>query len=106
MRRVPNSTYRLQLHAGFTFDDAGRVADYLKRLGFSHVYSSPYLQASPDSMHGYDVVDHEKVNEEIGGEEGHKRFCDRLAHLGLGQVLDIVHEKVNEEIGGEEGHKR
>src|ERR1035437_2430690 len=90
MRRVPNSTYRLQLHAGFTFDDAGRVADYLKRLGVSHVYSSPYLQASPGSMHGYDVVDHEKVNEEIGGEEGHKRFCDRLAHLGLGQVLDIV----------------
>src|ERR1700678_2982188 len=41
-------------------------------------------------MHGYDVVDHEKVNEELGGEEGHKRFCLRLAELGLGQVLDIV----------------
>jgi (1->4)-alpha-D-glucan 1-alpha-D-glucosylmutase len=90
MRRVPNSTYRLQLHKGFTFDDAGRVADYLKNLGVSHVYSSPYLQASPGSMHGYDVVDHEKVNKEIGGEECHKRFCERLAHLGLGQVLDIV----------------
>jgi (1->4)-alpha-D-glucan 1-alpha-D-glucosylmutase len=90
MPRVPSSTYRLQLHAGFTFDDAGRIADYLKRLGVSHVYSSPYLQASPGSKHGYDVVDHEKVNQEIGGEEGHKRYCERLRTLGLGQVLDIV----------------
>lgn len=90
MRRVPSSTYRLQLHANFTFDDAGRIADYLKALGISHVYSSPYLQAAPDSMHGYDVVDHEKVNEELGGEDGHRRFCERLQHVGLGQVLDIV----------------
>src|ERR1039458_9303968 len=90
MRRVPSSTYRLQLHANFTFDDAGRIADYLKALGISHVYSSPYLQAAPGSMHGYDVVDHEKVNEELGGEEGHKQFCERLQDVGLGQILDIL----------------
>ena len=41
-------------------------------------------------MHGYDVVDPQKVNEELGGEEGHRRFCQRLAELGMGQVLDIV----------------
>jgi (1->4)-alpha-D-glucan 1-alpha-D-glucosylmutase len=90
MRRIPRSTYRLQLHADFKFDDAIEVAGYLKDLGISHVYSSPYLQASPGSMHGYNVVDHEKVNEELGGEEGHRRFCERLKALGLGQVLDIV----------------
>lgn len=90
MRRIPRSTYRLQLHAGFTFDDAVRIASYLKELGVSHVYSSPYLQASPGSMHGYNVVDHEKVNVELGGEEGHRRFCACLKELGLGQVLDIV----------------
>src|SRR5271170_2537260 len=90
MRRVIHSTYRMQMHAGFTFDDASRVAGYLKSLGISHVYSSPYLQAAPGSMHGYDVVDHQKVNEDLGGEEGHKRFCGRLKELGLGQVLDIV----------------
>jgi (1->4)-alpha-D-glucan 1-alpha-D-glucosylmutase len=90
MRRVPRSTYRLQLHAGFTFDDAIRVSGYLKDLGVSHIYSSPYLQAAPGSMHGYNVVDHEKVNQELGGEEGHRRFCDRLKELGIGQVLDIV----------------
>ncbi|HEY1768366.1 MAG TPA: malto-oligosyltrehalose synthase [Terracidiphilus sp.] len=90
MRRVPHSTYRLQLHADFTFDQASAIAAYLKALGVSHVYSSPYLQAAPGSMHGYNVVDHEKVNEELGGEEGHRRFCERLGEIGLGQVLDIV----------------
>jgi (1->4)-alpha-D-glucan 1-alpha-D-glucosylmutase len=90
MRRVPTSTYRMQLHAGFTFVDAGNVASYLHSLGISHLYSSPYLQAAPGSMHGYDVVDHQKVNEELGGEEGHRRFCEQLKELGMGQVLDIV----------------
>ena len=67
MIRIPGSTYRLQLHKGFTFDDAAAIADYLKALGITHVYSSPYLQAAPESMHGYDVVDHRKVNGELGG---------------------------------------
>ena len=90
MPRIPLSTYRLQLHAGFTFDDAAQVADYLKALGISHVYCSPYLQAIAGSTHGYDVVDPERPNEELGGEDGHSRFCQRLKELGLGQVLDIV----------------
>ncbi len=90
MRRTPLSTYRLQLHAGFTFEDAQRVAEYLKRLGISHIYCSPYLQAAPGSMHGYNVVDHEKVNVELGGEEGLKRFSEKLHELELGQVLDVV----------------
>lgn len=90
MHRNPTSTYRLQLHAGFRFSDAANAADYLKRLGISHVYSSPYLQAAPASMHGYNVVDHEKVNVELGGEEGLKQFSSKLSALGLGQILDIV----------------
>jgi len=88
--RIPNATYRLQLHKDFTFDDASAIADYLRQLGVSHVYCSPYLQAAPGSTHGYDVVDHRAVNAELGGEEGHRRFCARLAEIGLGQVLDIV----------------
>jgi (1->4)-alpha-D-glucan 1-alpha-D-glucosylmutase len=90
MPRVPTSTYRLQMHKGFTFDDAASIADYLHQLGISHVYSSPYLQAAPGSMHGYDVVDHQRVNAELGGAEAHERFCKRLGESGLGQVLDIV----------------
>jgi (1->4)-alpha-D-glucan 1-alpha-D-glucosylmutase len=90
MLRIPSSTYRLQLHKEFTFDDAAGIAEYLHLLGVSHVYSSPYLQASPGSMHGYDVVSHLKVNEELGGRAGHERFCARLGEANLGQVLDIV----------------
>lgn len=88
--RVPVSTYRLQLHKDFTFDDASAIAQYLYDLGVSHVYSSPYLQAAPGSMHGYDVVDHQRVNEELGGSAAHERFSKRLGENGLGQILDIV----------------
>ncbi len=90
MRRVPSSTYRLQLHRDFTFDDAAAIVDYLKTLGVTHVYCSPYLQAAKGSMHGYDVVDHRRVNEELGGAAAHERFSRRLESCGLGQVLDIV----------------
>jgi (1->4)-alpha-D-glucan 1-alpha-D-glucosylmutase len=90
MARIPTSTYRLQLHAGFDFDHASAIADYLHDLGITHIYCSPYLQAAPGSMHGYDVVDHQKVNEELGGIEGHGRLRWRLGELGLGQILDIV----------------
>lgn len=90
MLRVPISTYRLQLHKDFTFEDAGAIADYLRELGISHVYCSPYLQAAPGSMHGYDVVSHQEVNQELGGAQGHEQFSKRLLELGMGQVLDIV----------------
>ncbi|WP_317890955.1 malto-oligosyltrehalose synthase [Granulicella arctica] len=90
MLRTPGSTYRVQLHKDFTFDDAAKIAPYLQDLGVTHIYCSPYLQASPGSMHGYDVVDHQRVNDELGGRAAHGRFCRTLGDLGLGQILDIV----------------
>ena len=69
MASIPSSTYRLQLHPGFTLDDASGVADYLSGLGLTHVYASPYLQAAHGSTHGYDVADHLAVSKELGGEE-------------------------------------
>jgi (1->4)-alpha-D-glucan 1-alpha-D-glucosylmutase len=84
------ATYRVQLHAGFTFDDAAAITGYLARLGVSHLYCSPYLQAAKGSTHGYDVVDHGRLNSELGGDAGHARLVERLAAAGLRQVLDIV----------------
>ncbi len=87
---VPRATYRIQFHAGFPFEAAGDIADYLAGLGVSHLYASPYLQAAPGSTHGYDVVDPGRVNEELGGEEGHARLQWILGERNLGQVLDVV----------------
>ena len=70
----PGSTYRLQLHAGFGFEDAIGVLPYLRALGVTHVYSSPQLQAAKGSTHGYDVVDHSRPNAELGGYAGHARY--------------------------------
>jgi (1->4)-alpha-D-glucan 1-alpha-D-glucosylmutase len=86
----PGATYRLQLQPAFGFDDAATIAPYLARLGVSHLYASPYLQAAPGSTHGYDVIDHSRVNDELGGARGHERMCAALGEAGLGQVLDIV----------------
>ncbi len=84
------STYRLQLHKGFTFRDAAAIVPYLAALGVTHVYCSPYLQAAPGSTHGYDVVDHRRLNEELGGEREFQNFVLALQRSGLGQVVDIV----------------
>ena len=90
MSRPVRATYRVQLHAGFTFDDAAALAPYLADLGISHLYCSPYLQAAPGSTHGYDVVDHTRLNDELGGAEAHARMTAALQAHGIGQVLDIV----------------
>ncbi|HEY8381038.1 MAG TPA: malto-oligosyltrehalose synthase [Microvirga sp.] len=86
----PRATYRLQFHKDFTFDDAVRIVPYLARLGISHVYSSPIHTARPGSIHGYDIVDHSRINPELGGEEGFARLTDALKEHGLGLILDIV----------------
>jgi len=87
---VPLATYRVQLHAGFGFDDTAAIADYLHALGISHLYSSPSLQAGKGSTHGYDVMNHHQVSKELGGVEGHVRLCDSLGRNQLGYILDIV----------------
>jgi len=88
--RAPRSTYRVQLHAGFTFADAEAVLPYLKSLGIGDLYASPIFEARPGSMHGYDVTRHDRLNPELGGEEGFAPLADRLRQLGMGLLLDIV----------------
>ncbi|MEX2586585.1 MAG: malto-oligosyltrehalose synthase [Actinomycetota bacterium] len=86
----PVATYRVQLTPEFGFDQAASIAGYLADLGISHLYTSPYLQAVPGSTHGYDVVDHTKVNEDLGGEQAHARLLKALEEAGLSQVIDVV----------------
>lgn len=87
---TPLATYRLQLTKDFGFDDAARIVPYLKALGITHVYSSPFLAAQAGSTHGYDVVDHRALNPELGGEDGFARFSAALKQAGLGLILDFV----------------
>lgn len=84
------ATYRLQLHGGFTFADAEARVPYLASLGVSHLYLSPILQAVPGSQHGYDVLDHTRVSEELGGEKGLLSLATAARDAGLGIVVDVV----------------
>ena len=88
--RVPVSTYRVQMHKDFTFGDAQGIVGYLKKLGISDFYSSPIFEARPGSMHGYDVTRHDRLNPELGGDEGFQSFSAELQGQGLGLLLDIV----------------
>ena len=87
---IPTSTYRLQFNRGFTFRDAAALVPYLAELGISHCYASPYLRARPRSTHGYDIVDHNCLNPEIGSVEDYEALISALHRHGMGQILDIV----------------
>jgi (1->4)-alpha-D-glucan 1-alpha-D-glucosylmutase len=87
---VPSATYRLQFHQDFGFDDARRVIAYLARLGVSHVYASPLTMARPGSTHGYDVIDFNRLNPELGDEAAFDALITELHAHGMGLVLDFV----------------
>ncbi|HEV2622983.1 MAG TPA: malto-oligosyltrehalose synthase [Frateuria sp.] len=86
----PRALARLQLHAGFTLDDAAERVDYYDKLGVSHLYASPLFAARPGSLHGYDVIDYHRISPELGGEPALRRLVERLRAHGMGLVLDIV----------------
>ncbi|WP_309855825.1 malto-oligosyltrehalose synthase [Leifsonia sp. 1010] len=84
------STYRLQISPAFTLRDAMQVLDHIQRLGADWVYLSPLLEAEPGSMHGYDVVDHSRVDASRGGPEALREFADAAHSRGLKVLVDIV----------------
>ncbi|WP_077797889.1 malto-oligosyltrehalose synthase [Streptomyces sp. JHA26] len=87
---APLATYRLQLQPDFPFAAAAAAVPYLASLGVTHLHLSPVLEAVPGSLHGYDVVDPERVREELGGEEGLRALARTAREHGLGLVVDIV----------------
>lgn len=87
---IPLAVYRLQFNRSFTFTDAARLVPYLHELGISDCYASPYFKACPGSPHGYDVIDHNALNPELGDEEDYNAFATTLQQHGMGQLLDVV----------------
>src|SRR5882757_1099671 len=87
---IPIATYRLQLTKDFDFDKAAEVVPYLKALGITHLYASPFMKSRKGSTHGYDVVDHTRLNPELGGDAGFERLSDALKAHDLGLILDFV----------------
>ncbi|MGQ3683625.1 MAG: malto-oligosyltrehalose synthase [Candidatus Loosdrechtia sp.] len=88
--RIPASTYRLQFNLHFRFLDAKKIIPYLNKMGISDIYASPYFKAKEGSLHGYDIVDHNTFNPEIGTEDEYNEMVQELWKYGMGQMLDIV----------------
>jgi (1->4)-alpha-D-glucan 1-alpha-D-glucosylmutase len=89
-RRLPISSYRLQLNPSFTFADATALVPYLADLGITECYCSPILAARPGSTHGYDLCDYGQLNTDLGGTTGFAAFVNALRDHGLGLVVDFV----------------
>jgi (1->4)-alpha-D-glucan 1-alpha-D-glucosylmutase len=89
-RPTLTATYRMQFHRDFPFAAAQALVPYLAELGVSHLYASPIFAAVPGSQHGYDVTDPNRINPELGGEDGLERLHAALRRHGLGLILDIV----------------
>lgn len=90
MLRIPVSTYRLQLNASFTFENALEVTDYLHQLGITDCYASPILTARPGSTHGYDLCNSGELNPALGTTDQFERWSERLRMLNMGLLVDIV----------------
>jgi len=90
LRRLPTSTYRLQLNRAFTFADARSVVPYLQELGITDCYCSPVLQARPGSPHGYDICDHNSLNPDLGSRADFEALARELRDRGMGLILDVV----------------
>jgi (1->4)-alpha-D-glucan 1-alpha-D-glucosylmutase len=89
-RRVPVSTYRLQVSADFDLAAARDLVDYVHDLGADWLYLSPVLQAESGSNHGYDVVDHTRVDTDRGGDDAMRALAEAAHAVGLGVIVDVV----------------
>src|SRR5438067_8845235 len=88
--RIPTATYRLQFNKNFTFRQAREIVAYLHHLGISDAYASPYFQAGAESLHGYDITDHNRLNAAIGSLEDYDAWVAELHAHGMGQIVDFV----------------
>ena len=90
LNRLPRATYRLQLGSGLDFDEVRQLVPYLQSLGISELYLSPLFRFREESTHGYDVVDHSRVEPSIGDRGAFRRLAEETREAGLGILLDLV----------------
>ena len=84
------ATYRLQLRAGVDFKAATAFLPHLVANGISHLYLSPIFQAQSGSTHGYDVIDPNVIEPDLGGDAGFAALAQAARDAGIGIILDIV----------------
>ncbi len=88
--RIPAATYRLQFTPDFGFNQARAIVAYLAQLGISDIYASPVFAARSGSQHGYDVVDQNRLNPELGTPAEFEALMDEVQKHGMGWLQDIV----------------
>ncbi len=88
--RIPSATYRLQFGANFTFRDAIAIVPYLAELGVTDAYASPFLEARHSSTHGYDVINHNRIDPRIGTYDELRELSAALRERGMGLIVDVV----------------
>ncbi|MGO8821747.1 MAG: malto-oligosyltrehalose synthase [Desulfomonilaceae bacterium] len=86
----PTATYRIQFCPSFGFQSASSVVPYLSDLGISDLYASPIFKATKGSLSGYDVVDPNQLNPELGGFSDLEFLSAELQKRNMGWVQDIV----------------
>ena len=87
---TPTATYRIQFNPSFGFQALKTIIPYLAELGISDIYASPVFKARAGSIHGYDVVDPNELNPEIGTEEEFAVLLEEVNRNGLGWIQDVV----------------
>src|SRR5579859_3328648 len=65
--------------------------DYAVRLGASGVALGPIFESS---THGYDTVDHYRIDSRLGSDDSYDRFVDAARQRGLRVLLDGVFNHV------------
>lgn len=87
---IPSSTYRIQISPHFGFSSVLDILPYLSDLGIGAIYASPVFRARPWSLHGYDIVDPNALNPELGTVEDFDHLMSEVNRRGLGWIQDIV----------------
>ncbi|UYQ94572.1 malto-oligosyltrehalose synthase [Chitinophaga horti] len=87
---LSGATYRLQFNERFTFAHLDKIIDYLHQLGITTIYAAPIFEASPGSLHGYDVCNPHLISPAIGTIEAFREIGKKLKERGMTWLQDIV----------------